>query len=265
MKIYQIPCFVVFLIILVISGTNLVLSEEPPKDTITLPNGTPLTKVSQNSVSFYTGPMFWWCQNREPHVIKALYNAISQAKATAQTPTTTASTTPPCVMLDVGMNDGFYTQFSAAQGCRVFSFELQRKCIHISKGSARHNHHENLVTIIGHPVTNVHNKLMEIPVNENECDGLFSVDRQDCPAQNGGCLQNHQKDKYVKHAFTSVALSHLKMLPDKIDFVKIDVEGHDPQVCHLYPLINGSLIRMTIGTRRCGEAVQRQACQVHCH
>ncbi len=36
------------------------------------------------------------------------------------------------LMLDVGMNDGIYSLLSAARGCHVYAFELQKQCIHFA-------------------------------------------------------------------------------------------------------------------------------------
>ena len=43
------------------------------------------------------------------------------------------SATEKCELaLDVGMNDGFFSQLFAAQGCEVHSFEIQPRCIEVS-------------------------------------------------------------------------------------------------------------------------------------
>jgi hypothetical protein len=61
---------------------------------------------------------------------------------------------PGCVAFDVGMNDGFFTQFSAAHGCKVWSFELQEACIKLSTDAAAMNNFTHLVTITRAPVAN---------------------------------------------------------------------------------------------------------------
>jgi hypothetical protein len=59
-----------------------------------------------------------------------------------------------CTAFDVGMNDGFFTQFSAAHGCKVWSFELQEACIKLSTDAAAMNNFTHLVTITRAPVAN---------------------------------------------------------------------------------------------------------------
>jgi hypothetical protein len=61
---------------------------------------------------------------------------------------------PGCIAFDVGMNDGFYTQFSAAHGCKVWSFELQEACIKLSTAAVAMNNFTDLVTITRAPVAN---------------------------------------------------------------------------------------------------------------
>jgi len=135
-----------------------------------------------------------------------------------------------CTVVDVGMNDGFYSQMGGSFGCRVFSFELQSLCIEISRGAAKKNGIDHLLTITQAPVSasSGHSITMFFP-ERSICDGGFTF---------SGPLKNRNERLHSKMAltipknFTSVALSTFPLISGNvfIDLMKIDVEGHEAEV-----------------------------------
>ena len=119
-----------------------------------------LKHVDYRNKSFYVGEVHWsHILNSEPHVMQFVYDSITMVPAyhvdTSITPLTPDSFSDPnanmttesrghdkrhrCLFVDVGMNDGFYTQMVASLGCRVISFEIQSNCISIAENAARLN------------------------------------------------------------------------------------------------------------------------------
>jgi len=134
---------------------------------------------------------------------------------------------PRCVAVDVGMNDGFYTQMFGIFGCKVYSFELQPKCIEYSRLALEKNNITDRVTIFHAPVSSVHNSRIDIKFPEqNYCDGgfTFTGDHVEKGSHIKGVKFNRTK------TFHAVSLDGMFLDLSFIDVLKIDVEGHDPQV-----------------------------------
>ena len=68
-----------------------------------------------------------------------------------------------CTVIDVGMNDGFYTMLSAAMGCKVYAFEVQQMCVEIAYDFVARNHFEDTVHIFHQPVSAHNGEAMAIP------------------------------------------------------------------------------------------------------
>ena len=139
-----------------------------------------------------------------------------------------------CVFIDVGMNDGFYTNLSGKLGCQVWSFELQRKCIELAKLAINTNNINDLVTILHLPVSSKHGKILSIPFPEEHlCDGGFSFSGNNTSLLNVKVQQQHHKNNDTKHhlrQFQSIALDSFIHKNTYIDILKIDTEGHEPDV-----------------------------------
>ena len=180
-----------------------------------------LKLVNQSGISYYASiGNYDWCIGEERHVFSTLKNVIDNAHKKR------ASKNSLCTMVDVGMNDGFYTNMAASLGCSVWSFELQEQCISMSMNALVHNKVESQVTIIDRPVSNVHNAPISIMYSKSaNCSGNFNLGRGDCPT----CYAPKEKDRTEK-AFTTISLSHFFPPHFVIDFLKIDTEGFDPQV-----------------------------------
>mmetsp|Transcript_28216 Transcript_28216/g.28507 ORF Transcript_28216/g.28507 Transcript_28216/m.28507 type:complete len:356 (-) Transcript_28216:11-1078(-) len=137
-----------------------------------------------------------------------------------------------CVAVDVGMNDGFFTNIAAVLGCNVYSFEMQTPCIDIAIAALIENKIENQVRIFSNPVSNMTGNIISTNISHKHgCSVMFSFDRKDVNFVIG-------PTRY----FTTVALDNLFLnssvsissritdTVETIDFLKIDTEGHDPQV-----------------------------------
>lgn len=139
------------------------------------------------------------------------------------------NTSRKCVGVDIGMNDGFYTQMFAAYGCHVYAFELQESCIMISRNATRHNAFEDLVNIFRSPVTNKHNDVFKIPHGDDNdlqrCDGGFSI-----TGSNPNMKAHKPFNVRGHHLLHTVKLDSFFPENTIIDILKIDVEGHDPEV-----------------------------------
>lgn len=124
-----------------------------------------------------------------------------------------------CSIFDVGMNDAFYSNYGAYLGCHVTSFELQPACINSAITTFRLNNFQSRVRIFNQPVSDSESQLT-IPLDSEStvCRGQFSFTRAGW------------EDKLSATNFTAIRLD--KFIPStyKVDILKIDVEGHDPQV-----------------------------------
>ena len=176
-----------------------------------------LLLVNDSGLHFFAGTIHHnWVMLNERHVMFALKNAIENCRKESGT----------CIMIDVGMNDGFFSQMAASLGAKVWSFELQPRCIEIAMNATVANHFEDTITVINRPVSAFHNQLMTVPHSTTVCSGIFNLGRTDCPQ----CPRFDKQEGFEKRSYYSIALDSMFPAPFTIDFMKIDVEGHEPQV-----------------------------------
>ena len=134
-----------------------------------------------------------------------------------------------CVVLDVGMNDGFYTMLSAAMGCRVYAFEVQDMCVEIAYDFLKRNEFEDRVTILNQPVSAQNNHVIAIP-RFKACDGGFSFSGRFANSTRGTLVGHLYMPVLDKKEFHAIALDTFVPPGTKVDILKIDTEGHEPQV-----------------------------------
>lgn len=157
-----------------------------------------------------------WVLKREFGVLEAAERALGNKR-------------DKCFVVDVGMNDGFYTQLGAAYGCQVYSFELQQSCIEISRSAAAANNFTDLITITRAPVSSEHNKLFLLGHGDdqqrNRCDGGFSIsgEHPEKRAHKPFTVIGH-------HRLHTVKLDSFIPRSARVDFLKVDVEGLDLEV-----------------------------------
>lgn len=135
-----------------------------------------------------------------------------------------------CTFIDVGMNDGFYTQLAGVFGCRVYSFEIQERCIDVSRAAIAANKIDHLVTIINAPVSATNGtELLHVmfPTPETAvCDGGFTFSGHDDRAKRS----HHHAPLVVDRTLRTVSLDAFVPPGAYVDVVKIDVEGHETEV-----------------------------------
>lgn len=188
-----------------------------PKD-----NATFVLVEKLNSLpSFYVGSVHYdWVLNKERNNLDIAEKILGSADKRNK-----------CNCVDVGMNDGFYTQMFASYGCKVWSFELQPRCIEVSREALTMNGLYDRVNIINSPVSDRNGGVVRIPFGAdsiNVCDGGFSF--------SGSSPEKRAHIEYDilgYHKFHSLSLDSFFPTNFKIDYLKIDVEGHEPEVSSL--------------------------------
>jgi FkbM family methyltransferase len=200
-----------------------------------------LKHVNHRNLSFYVGDVHWeYVHDVESHVIEWLFDSITSLPGFVM-PTNNKKNDSSlnrfpdshqhhCLMVDVGMNDGFYTQMAAALGCRVESFELQENCIQISSAAASLNGFSpRQITFHHNPVSDTNDKELSLPYSPDlPCSGSFGFTRENCGSF---CPESKLTTKKTFKAVSLDALLPRKGdVPKTIHFLKVDVEGHDPLV-----------------------------------
>ena len=167
--------------------------------------------TDKTAIPFYVSAVHYdWCLNHEGQQVQEFSDILVKKKN-------------ECFVVDVGMNDGFYTNMAGAYGCQVYSFELQRRCIEASKLALRKNNALDKVNIFHNPVTSVNGEELTIqfPVKDY-CDGGFTMTGEDKAAR------SHVKAPLLRsHNFTTVSLDAIIPKTLMIDILKVDVEGHE--------------------------------------
>lgn len=155
-----------------------------------------------------------WCMKRERHQIDIVTKYLAKVKNN-------------CTVIDIGMNDGFYSMMAAAYGCRVQSYEIQTKCVDTAKRFAELNNFENLITIHNQPISSKNEVITLKFPNKSDCDGGYTFTGSPDTWQN----RTHSRKPLVKaKKFASVALDSIAPSPTYVDWLKIDTEGHEQDI-----------------------------------
>ena len=188
--------------------------------TISTPSAEERFNISQvtlkSNVSFFVGSIHRdWCFLVEKEQVSVIENSLLKFEHSK-----------PCIFVDVGMNDGFYSNMAAAFGCQVYAFELQRKCIEFSRQVAIRNGFENLLNILHLLVSSKNNEAIGIQYPKQDyCDGGFSMSG---PRKE---QRSHTRAPLIVNAtYHAVALDSFLPRSTVIDFLKIDTEGHETEV-----------------------------------
>ena len=119
------------------------------------------------------------------------------------------------IVLDMGMNEGFFTMLSYAAGCTVYGFEPQVGCIGKIVSSIQKSLLPGVAQIMNVGVGNTHG-------------GKLKVAGKGCDSGNS-FQPKYAKRHAVERAISVVALD--KLFPvEEIEILHIDVEGFEPYV-----------------------------------
>jgi len=133
------------------------------------------------------------------------------------------------LVVDVGMNDGVYTVLAASRGCRTISFELQTKCIVISEITLALNSALHHVSIRQQPVSSESGAVFTLDINTDMCDGTYGIDNKVSKGKSRPHLEPISNSSSTQQLST-VSLDDVLHDENTIEFLKIDVEGHEPWV-----------------------------------
>jgi FkbM family methyltransferase len=170
--------------------------------------------LPSENVSFFAGSVHHdWCIEEEQEQIVLISKTLSNRQ-------------DGCLVVDVGMNDGFYSNMAAAFGCKVYAFEIQQRCIDVARATVKRNGFEHLVNIFHLPVTNRNGHHIELTFPKDKfCDGTFSFSGKYAAINKTRGAKNT-----VQNSFSTVSLDGFLPRKIQIDFMKIDTEGHEAEV-----------------------------------
>ena len=162
-----------------------------------------------------------------------------------------------CIFVDVGLNDGYYSNLAAFFGCRVIAFEIQEMCIKDSENAALKNNFRDKIHIYQNPVTKEDTELELNYSPDFPCSGLYTMSRKNCH----DCPEKKFKQK---KKFQAVSLDKFfKSCNSEIIFLKIDVEGKNYQMIQFYKIdLFFSIRARTRSSDRCRKIVQKKANQI---
>ena len=171
-------------------------------------------EVRRANVSFYVGDLHHsWCLTSETEQVELFERELSTKNG-------------QCVVIDVGMNDGFYTNMAGAYKCHVYAFELQKRCISLAQMAVKQNGNENMTHIYNAPVTSRNGETVILSFPKDElCDGGFTISGKEKEER----THSHQQ-LTTNRSFTSVSLDSFVPTSTFVDILKIDVEGHETEV-----------------------------------
>lgn len=156
---------------------------------------------------FYTSSVhFDWIMAQEKHVLGDVVETIRGGECGT--------------VIDVGMNDGFYTMLFAALGCEVYSFEVQPRCIEVALGVALKNNLTHRINVFESPVTAKDGEYVGVSMgaqSTGSCDGGFSIH-----ANNPGEAAHIPFEKIGERRLRGTQLDNMFLgLMDEITYVKV--------------------------------------------
>ena len=200
--------FISFLILILLHDNTSILLK--PDDLLTLKQVTTIPGIDP----YYVGGVHYdWCFDAEGEQVQLMVDILTKKRYN-------------CLVIDVGMNDGFYTTMAGAFGCQVYSFELQRRCIELAQLAINKNNFTELINIFQRPVSLRNNEVISIPFPSSDyCDGGFTF---------SGQIQEERTHSHahrsINRTFNTISLNSFVLKSAFIDVLKIDVEGHETEV-----------------------------------
>jgi FkbM family methyltransferase len=111
------------------------------------------------------------------------------------------------VCIDAGANYGYFTFQLAKNGCKVYAIDANPSIIPFLKHSSKLNGCENRVEIMNYAISNKSGDVVELGLTENTLNTSVLVSRRS------------------EYGVISVNTLALNDIDDKIDFIKMDIEG----------------------------------------
>ncbi len=115
------------------------------------------------------------------------------------------------VVIDIGANIGYYTLLLAKVCKRVYAIEPDKECFEILKKNIEENNLKNVI-LINKAVSDKVEMVSFAHNNDNHGDGKIDLRSQ---------ISDIRKIKTIKLD---------DVIKEKVDLIKIDVQGHEPQV-----------------------------------
>ena len=126
------------------------------------------------------------------------------------------------VVIDVGANGGSYTVLAATCGADVYAFEVQPVCLEsLEQALAANLVDRRRTRIFPHPVSD-RTRALTLPTNMLDCNLQYSFTRTDHVWAD--------TKAWPRKTYTTAVLDQVLPAHVHVNFLKIDTEGHDPQV-----------------------------------
>ena len=147
-------------------------------DRVDMMKNVPMRPAALNDRSSFVSASFknhsWTCRSQwhfknEGGVIQAFDDVLSNPSRGQE-----------CVVVDVGVNAGFYSLMSASYGCTVYGFELQRDCIDIAVKFTEFDKVTSRVHLFQNLVSDTNGQKTIKYTDNKVCDGNFGFTREDC-------------------------------------------------------------------------------------
>ena len=133
-------------------------------------------------------------------------------------------------MVDIGANIGYYTLLMALNQAKVFSYEPEPKNFKLLQKNVNLNNFSSNVKLYNKAVSNYNGFSKLFLAGATDLNGGVIVDRAKGGAPGMHTLSNNRFVIGKRHFVNSIDVEVTKLNLDKIDFAKIDVEGHELHV-----------------------------------
>ena len=128
------------------------------------------------------------------------------------------------IVVDIGANIGYYTLLMALNQAKVFSYEPEPKNFKLLQKNVNLNNFSSNVKLYNKAVSNYNGFSKLFLAGATDLNGGVIVDRAKGGAPGMHTLSNN------RFGSNSIDVEVTKLNLDKIDFAKIDVEGHELHV-----------------------------------
>ena len=134
------------------------------------------------------------------------------------------------IVVDIGANIGYYTLLMALNQAKVFSYEPEPKNFKLLQKNVNLNNFSSNVKLYNKAVSNYNGFSKLFLAGATDLNGEVIVDEAKGGAPGMHTLSNNRFVIGKDHFVNSIDVEVTKLNLDKIDFAKIDVEGHELHV-----------------------------------